>query len=320
MNPPAAPIDFKLLRLFDLLYTTNSVTRCADLLGQSQPTVSIGLARLRALFNDPLFVRTPEGMLPTPRADELIVTCREALDVLRRLSDAPVEFAPGTAERTFRICMTDASHVVILPRLFSQMALLAPRIRLEAVHIDDSTAEMLRLGRADLAFGFVPELEPGFYQQVLYSQDWVCLAGPDRPCASGVLSLEDYRELPHVGLAAPTGHFFSLDSLLERAGIRRRIPLQVPGFLGLGSIVARTGLIATLPRDIGEEMARAEGLRLFDCPVPIPSFDVKLHWHTRYHHDPGNAWLRRLCAEIFQRQHGAAGASGSARVRTGSPR
>ncbi len=301
MSLPAAPIDFKLLRLFDLLYTTNSVTRCADLLGQSQPTVSIGLARLRAMFDDPLFVRTPEGMLPTPRADELIVTCREALEVLRRLTDAQAEFVPATAERTFRICMTDASHVVIVPRLFSRIAAVAPRIRLEAARIDDSTAEMLRSGRADLAFGFVPELEPGFYQQVLYSQDWVCLAARDHPRVRDSLSLEDYRELPHVGLAAPDGHFFSLDGLLERAGIRRRILLQVPGFLGLGSIVARTGLIATLPRDIGEEMASAGGLQLFDCPVPIPSFDVKLHWHTRYHHDPGNAWLRRLCAEIFQR-------------------
>ncbi len=301
MSLPAAPIDFKLLRLFDLLYTTNSVTRCADLLGQSQPTVSIGLARLRAMFDDPLFVRTPEGMLPTPRADELIVTCREALEVLRRLTDAQAEFVPATAERTFRICMTDASHVVIVPRLFSRIAAVAPRIRLEAARIDDSTAEMLRSGRADLAFGFVPELEPGFYQQVLYSQDWVCLAARDHPRVRDSLSLEDYRELPHVGLAAPDGHFFSLDGLLERAGIRRRILLQVPGFLGLGSIVARTGLIATLPRDIGEEMAGAGGLQLFDCPVPIPSFDVKLHWHTRYHHDPGNAWLRRLCAEIFQR-------------------
>jgi len=301
VSPSAAPIDFKLLRLFDLLYTTNSVTRCADLLGQSQPTVSIGLARLRALFNDPLFVRTPEGMLPTPRADELIVTCREALEVLRRLADAQAEFTPQTAERTFRFCMIDASHAVIVPRLFSRIAAVAPGIRLEAVRIDGSTAEMLRSGQADLAFGFVPELEPGFYQQVLYSQDWVCLAGRDHPPAGDALSLEDYRNLPHVGLAAPAGHFFSLDGLLERAGVRRRIPLQVPGFLGLGSIVASTGLLATLPRDIGEALAAAVGLRLLECPVPIPSFDVKLHWHTRYHHDPGNAWLRRLCAEIFQR-------------------
>lgn len=320
MSTPVTQIDFKLLRLFDLLYTTNSVTRCADLLGQSQPTVSIGLARLRVLFNDPLFVRTPEGMVPTPRADELIVTCREALEVLRRLTDERVAFDPATAERTFRIGMSDASHVVIVPRLFSRLAEVAPKVRLEAVRIDDSTAEMLRSGQADLAFGFVPELEPGFYQQVLYSQDWVCLAGRGHPPADDVLDLDEYRSLPHVGLSAPVGHYFSLDSLLERAGIRRRIPLQVPGFLGLGSIVARTGLLATLPRDIGEEMAQAGGLRLLDCPVPIPSFDVKLHWHTRYHHDPGNAWLRRLCAEIFQRAAGASGMTGRAPVTSGSPR
>src|SRR3982750_1724454 len=110
-------VDTNLLRLFDLLYSTNSVTRSAELLGLSQPTVSIWLGKLRKQFNDPLFVRTTEGMQPTPRAEALVGIVRATLDSLRQLSKIEPVFHPASAQRTFRICMTDASHVTLLPQL-----------------------------------------------------------------------------------------------------------------------------------------------------------------------------------------------------------
>ena len=166
-----ALLDIKLLRLFDLLYSTGSVTRCADLLGQSQPTISIWLARLRRELNDPLFVRTPSGMQPTPRADALIPIVREALESLRRLSAAKTIFTPSSARRSFCICMTDASHVNLLPQLLSYVRTAAPGISLETERIDRSTAERLQSGGADLAVGLIPELGAGFYQQTLFTQD-----------------------------------------------------------------------------------------------------------------------------------------------------
>src|SRR5438445_13268564 len=108
-------LDPRLLRLFDALFTTGSVTKAAEKLGQSQPTVSIWLARLRKQLNDPLFVRTADGMLPTPRTDALMGTVREVLGGLQRLSESAAEFDPPTAQRRFRICMTDASHITLLP-------------------------------------------------------------------------------------------------------------------------------------------------------------------------------------------------------------
>ena len=118
MIPTDLP-DLKLLQLFDLLYDTRSVTRVAEQLGQSQPTVSIWLARLREHLHDPLFIRTPGGMAPTPQADALIGPCREILESLRRFSAWEIAFDPATAQRRFRICMTDASHVTLLPRLLA---------------------------------------------------------------------------------------------------------------------------------------------------------------------------------------------------------
>ncbi|MEY4767253.1 MAG: hypothetical protein RI907_3926, partial [Pseudomonadota bacterium] len=137
MNPdtPNLP-DLKLLQLFDVLYNTRSVTRAAEQLGQSQPTVSIWLAHLREHLRDPLFVRTASGMQPTPRADALIGQSREILESLRRLSAWESDFVPRTAQRRFRICMTDASHVTLLPQLLTHVRAEAPQVRLEAARID----------------------------------------------------------------------------------------------------------------------------------------------------------------------------------------
>ncbi|MDB5858574.1 MAG: leuO2 [Ramlibacter sp.] len=292
--------DLKLLRLFELMHATRSVTRTAEQLGQSQPTVSIGLARLRREFDDPLFVRTPTGMQPTPRADALVATVREVLDGLRKLSEVGSSFEPVKAEREFRIFMTDASHVTLLPQLFTHVRALAPRVRLEAAVIGPQMAEALQNGEADLAVGLIPGLEAGFYQQALFDQDWICLANARHPRAGKAFGLKAYQQESHVGISSGTGQML-LEAAVAQAGIERQVVLKLPGFLGLPAILSTTDLVATLPRHIGETLARSAGLQVLRCPVAIPGFTVKQHWHARYHHDPANAWLRQVCADLFAR-------------------
>ena len=177
---PALP-DAPLLRLFDVLFTTHSVTRTAEQLGLSQPTVSIWLAKLRTQLHDPLFVRTSSGMQPTPRARELIAPAREALAALRRLSAQPEPFDPAQSTRRFRLCMTEAGQLTLLPMLAAHVRALAPGVSLETGPVDAQTADALAAGDADLALGFVPWLEAGLYQQALFAQDWVCLVHPHHP-------------------------------------------------------------------------------------------------------------------------------------------
>lgn len=302
-----ALLELKLLQLFDVLYTTRSVTRAADLLGQSQPTVSIWLAKLRRELRDPLFVRTPMGMQPTPQADTLISQAREILESLRRLSVWESTFVPATAQRRFRICMTDASHITLLPELLAHVRALAPQVRLEAARIDGNTAHALESGEADLALGYIPWLESGIYQQTLFPQNWVCLANAQHPRIAKALTLPMYKEEAHIGVVAGTGYQL-LEATLASRRIKRKVVLELPGFLGLVRIVATTDLIVTLPRHIGETLAKMGGLRVFDCPIPIPGFTVKQHWHARYHQDPGNRWLRGVIATLFL-QHAVRGAN-----------
>ncbi len=292
--------DLKLLQLFDVLYDSRSVTRAAELLGQSQPTVSIWLARLREQLRDPLFVRTPAGMQPTPRADALIGQTREILESLRRLSAWEADFVPATAQRRFRICMTDASHITLLPRVLAHVRAVAPQVRLEAARIDGQTASALESGEADLALGYAPWLESGIYQQTLFPQDWVCLANPAHPRIGTTLDLTLYQAEAHIAIAAGTGYQL-LEAALSRQHIQRRVLLELPGFLGLAPIVSTTDLIVTLPRHIGETLANSGGLAVLACPLLVPSFDVKQHWHARYHQDAGNRWLRSVIAGLFMR-------------------
>ncbi|MEX8492943.1 LysR family transcriptional regulator [Sphaerotilus sp.] len=292
--------DTRLLRLLDLLYDTRSVTRAAEHLGLSQPTVSIWLAQLRAQYGDPLFVRTPSGMAPTPRADAMIGPAREALDAMRRLGRAGADFDPATSTRHFRIGMTDASHITLLPPWLAQVRVLAPSVRLSAARIDDTTAQALAAGEVDLAVGLVPWLEAGFYQQTLYPQDWVCLVNARHPRLGATIDLAAYEAEAHVGIAAGTGARLLAQALAD-ADVQRQVLLELPGFLGLGAILSTTDLVATLPRQIGETLARTNGLRVLACPVAIPGFTVKQHWHARYHHDAGNRWLRGVCAALFLR-------------------
>jgi DNA-binding transcriptional LysR family regulator len=298
-TPSAQPLpELKPLLLFDRLYETRSVTRAAEQLGQSQPTVSIWLAKLRRQLHDPLFVRTSVGMQPTPRADALIGQTREVLESLRRLSAWEADFVPATAQRRFRICMTDASHITLLPQLLAHVRALAPQVRLAAVRIDGNTAAALESGASDLAVGYAPWLESGIYQQTLFSQDWVCLANPAHPRISGALGLRLYRQESHIAIVGGTGQQLLEDALAEQR-VQRRVQLELPGFLGLGPIVSTTDLIVTLPRHIGQTLARLNGLAVFDCPLRVPDFDVKQHWHARYHQDAGNRWLRGVMAGLF---------------------
>ena len=297
MTQPDFP-DIKLLQLFDLLYDTRSVTRVAEQLGQSQPTISIWLGRLRESLQDPLFIRTPGGMAPTPQADALIGPCREILESLRRFLAWEIAFDPATAQRRFRICMTDASHITLLPRLLAHVRAQAPGIRLEAARIDGNTERALESGEADLAIGYVPWLSGGIYQQQLYQQDWVCLSNRHHPRIRGRLALKRYRAEGHVSIESGTGAQL-LEQALARERIERDVVLQLPGFLGLGTILQTTDLLATLPRHIGETLAQANDLAVHPCPVPVDGFAVRQHWHARYHHEAGNRWLRGVVFQLF---------------------
>jgi len=291
--------DLELLAIFDEIYKTGNVTRAAANLGLPQSTVSLGLGRLRSHFNDRLFSRTARGMVPTPRAQNAIEDVRRAMQALQHaLADQPV-FDPAGSEREFRVCMTDISEIVLLPRLLNHLREIGPGIRLEISKISQDSPAELADGSVDLAVGFMPHLEAGFYQQVLFDQSFVCLVAASHPRVRDSLSRDMLRQESHIRvLSSGTGHAI-VDKVLVAEGIERKIALKLPSFLGVARIVAQTELLAIVPYRYASEVAEREAVRLLPVPVALPGFQVKQHWHERYHADVSNRWLRQTVADLF---------------------
>jgi len=293
-----ADIDLRLLRLFHAVYETGSTTKAAIRLGLSQPSVSIGLGQLRAHYGDPLFVQMTGGMTPTPLADHLIGPIRRTLDDVRTLSRHRATFDPAQTTRRFRVAMSDASHLTLLAHLFAAIRRDAPGASLEASPIDGDLALRLANGEADIAVGLIPDLGSGFYQRVLYDQGWVSIHRSGHTL--GRLTRDAFAKAEHVEVTNGTGRTL-LRAALETAGIAPKIALSLPGFLGLPSVLTSSDLVATLPQHIGRALAEHAELSVVDCPIPIEGFQVKLHWHARYHADPENTWFRETAFSALAR-------------------
>lgn len=294
-----AKLDIDWLNVFVEVYKTHSVSRAAERLGIAQANASVALGKLRRHFGDRLFARTSRGMEPTPYAQQVYPDIAATVQRLARLAGTRASFDPASAQRQFRICMTDISEVVVLPALVNHLQRVAPGVVVEAERVGTDSARRLESGELDLAVGFMPHLDSGFYQQVLFRQDFVCLAARQHPRVRGRPSKAAFLAEGHIVVTTSgTGHAI-VDKVLARRGVERRIVLRVPSFLGVARLVARTELLVIVPRRLGEAVAAQEAVALYDPPVKLPPFAVKQHWHERFHADAGNAWLRGVVAQVL---------------------
>ena len=294
-----AKLDIDWLNVFVEVYKTQSVTRAAERLGLAQAHASVVLAKLRTHFNDQLFSRTSRGMEPTPFARQIYGDVAESLDRLASLSGSRAAFDPASARRDFRIGMTDISEVVVLPILTNHLQRHAPGVTVEAERTSPDSPRRLEAGEVDLAVGFMPHLEAGFYQQTLFEQDFVCLAAEHHPRVRSRPNKRAFLAESHIVVTTSgTGHAI-VDKVMAEHGYARRVALRVPSFLGVARIVAQTELLVIVPRRLGEALAQQERVRAYAPPLPLPAFAVKQHWHERFHADAGNAWLRRTLVELL---------------------
>ncbi len=296
-----AKLDLDWLGVFVEVYKTQSVSRAAQRLGLEQASASIVLAKLRRHFDDPLFTRTSVGMEPTPRAQALYPDLADALALIAKARGSREAFSATQAQRVFGLCMTDISEIVLLPRLINHLQQQAPGVVIEVEKISPESRRRLETGELDLAVGFTPDLEAGFYQQALFAQDFVCLASKDHPRVRAKLGLRAFSAEGHIAVTTfGTGHSI-VDKVLARHKIERRVVLRVPSFLGVARIVAQTELLVIVPRLLGQALAEQERIQLLEPPVALPAYRVKQHWHERFNADAGSMWLRATMAELFSK-------------------
>lgn len=296
-----AKLDLNLLRVFEAVHAHGSASAAAEALGVTQPAVSNALRRLRQEFGDELFTRTAYGVSPTPLADRLAVSVSQALGVLREGLEPSPRFDPATARRKFHVLMSDIGEVAFLPDLLRWLQDEAPGVTLETMTLSAREARLsMESGALDLAVGFLPDLKAGFYQQRIFTQNYVCMVRAAHPHIGPTMTLKAFREARHAVVKAQgTGHGI-VETMLDRAGIEPEVVLKLPHFLAVPMVIAETDTVVTVPQRLGEIFARILPVRLLPHPLKIPPFQVNQYWHRRFHADPANQWLRNNFARLFR--------------------
>jgi DNA-binding transcriptional LysR family regulator len=293
-------IDLNLLVVFNQLLLERRVSKAAESLGVSQPAVSNSLAKLRRLFGDELFLRTPQGMAPTPFAEQLAEPVGYALAMIHGGINQRSQFDPATAQRAVTIGMTDIGEIYFLPALVERLRREAPGLTLSTVR---NTAVNLRdeleAGKVDLAIGLLPQLKAGFFQRRLFTQRYVCLMRRGHRLDKRRLSLAEFAGAEHlVVVSAGTGHG-QVDELLQRQGVQRNVRLTVPHFVGVGHILQGSDLIATVPERLADRLLEPFGLSRVAHPARLPDVAINVFWHAKYHRAPASQWLRQQVVELF---------------------
>jgi LysR family transcriptional activator of mexEF-oprN operon len=296
-------LDLNLLVALDALLVERSVTRAASRVGLGQSAMSHNLARLRALFGDELLTRAPEGMRPTPRALALIDPVRVALSQIQALVSGADAFDPRTAERVFRIGMSDSMEVLLGPALLAHLCEAAPGIRLRLHTIDFSQLlDDLDADRLDLAIGIgaFAEGQTHHKRRLLLTETYLCMFNRERVGVSPPISLDDYVRLPHVLTSLRRGERGVVDDALAKLGLKRTVALTTPRFIAVPFLVRGAPVVTTMHARLARFFAAALGLSLSPPPVELPEVTLSLLWHASYDNDPGHLWLRQTVARLAQ--------------------
>jgi DNA-binding transcriptional LysR family regulator len=290
-------VDLNLLKAFDALMTERAVTRAAGRIGLSQPAMSHALSRLRDLFADDLFVRSPAGMEPTTRAREIAPLVSAAIEHIDAALNPGSSFDPAHSERIFTAGMAEYAEVPLVERLAQVFSRTAPKATLRLVPVTGAEApERLDRETIDIAvahlgarLGMLPQR---FDSVELFCDPFVVIARRGHPCLAGLLSAEAYAALGHV-LVSPRGDTTgAVDRPLAALGLGRRIQLLVATYLALPAVLEATDLIATVPQRTARRIAAA-GFAITPLPIDL-TVTVSMAWHRRNARTPAHLWFRSL--------------------------
>lgn len=289
-------LDLNLLVTLDVLLAEHNVSRAAERLHYSQPSVSVHLAKLRDMLGDPLLLPGPRGMQPTARAEQLRGPLRDALEALGRAVAPAAPFDPAAATNTWRVAAADYSEAaIVLPTLMA-LRPLAPATRLAIVQIPPGRMGALaERGDVDLAFQTTEWAPPGLHRQALFEERYVLAGRRDHPHLKRRPSLARFCSMEHA-IVSPEGGGFraGTDEALAKLGRSRKVVLSVPHFLFLMRALASTDMVAMLPARL---VADNPALRVVEAPLEVPGYEMSMYWHERSHRDPAHQWLRGMFAD-----------------------
>jgi DNA-binding transcriptional LysR family regulator len=290
-----ATFDLNLLLVFEAILRERSVTRAAEALNLSQPAMSHALNRLRWMLKDQLFVRTPAGMMPTPRAEQLALPVRKALDELQ-LALEPETFNPSTAERWFTIAVNNYAAVVLAGPIVAECSALAPHIRLSLRPSGTlDLPDLLERGELDLVVSAIDAPAERFASQVLVEDRYVAVMRQGHPATVRALDLAIFAELPRLAISSSGEDLRFVDAALAAHGLSVSVALETP-YISAGPLLARSDMIAVLGRQIAQEFRRSYPIAIKELPFESAILRSVMLWHRRFDDQPAHRWLRDTIA------------------------
>lgn len=291
-------VNLNLLNAFLALFEERSVTRAAERAGITQPAMSNTLAQLRSLFDDPLFLRSREGLVPTPRAVALADPISRGMKLFALALDDP-SFDPAESHRHFTLGASDYVEFVLLPPLLARLARVAPHVRLRIKPwSSQSVPEQLSRGELDLMIGFYDHVPARHGHELLFADEYACVVRKGHPLVKRRLTLARYLELSHVLVSSSSDSPGSVDKALAARGLRRHVALRVSHFLSVPTVIAHTDYVAALDRRVAEAFREPFGLAVFKPPLPLPRGKIGQVWHESVENDKGHRWFRELISSV----------------------
>ncbi|KEP68303.1 LysR family transcriptional regulator [Thioclava dalianensis] len=285
--------DLNLVKVFLAIWDTRSLTDAGLRLGLTQPAVSHALRRLREQLSDPLFQRVGNQMEPTETATNLRVPFETALSLLEQTLQGAQVFDPAQSTRGFKIAMTDSGEFFAMPRILALLEAEAPNATLSSVRLDPAETEIaLRSGQADLAIGYLPQLEASrCHGRLLLRDRMICLMREGHPARAGDWTTEAFARLAFVDVSRAATGYQMARGLIEEAGLGIVTRARLEHFTIVPEVVLQTNYVAIFPHSIFTRLAGRGGFHARDLPFDLPSYEIKLWAHDSFAADPALGWL-----------------------------
>lgn len=292
-NTSMTETDLNLVRTFLRLYETRSVTRTAEQMSLTQPSVSHALRRLRKQFNDNLFSRSSGGLEPTQRSREIYPLLRQAIEAVEATMTGVAWFDPESARRTFHLQATDLGEISLLPPVLALIARAAPGVNLHVTPLNvETAATALRQGHTDAVLATTRITADDISRQVLVDDAYCGIRSATHPRIAKRPKLDDFLAERHIAVEASAGHT-NVDESLDSLGHTRDIALRISHFAALPGLVAQTSYLSIIPMSVAPEMCSQANIETFELPFSVPELQVSLHTYRRALPDPGVEWLRK---------------------------
>jgi DNA-binding transcriptional LysR family regulator len=307
-----ARADLNLLVLFEIVMQERHVGRSAERLNLSPSAVSHGLGRLRHLLGDPLFLKTPKGVVPTGRATELAAPIAEILARVRGVVSSATPFDPARSRRRFVIGAPDGTSAVFLPSLLATVRKSAPGIDVgirQVLPVPGTLTPQLAWKEAladlearamDIAVLPLDEVPARFVRRTLFEEEFVVAVRPGHPYQSRP-GLKRYCEMLHLVVSLTGDATGFVDIELARQGLSRRVVLTVPNFIFALAVLAESDLVGTLPKRLVEMHGARFGIVACKAPLPLPRFAMNAVIPKVALMDEGLAWLAGVLGQIKPR-------------------